>query len=126
MTDSVGSPSGWIEPPVQARTRSPTSWGACCGRRRGFWLFRPVPWRLGACAAARAAAVRGAVAGKSRSCRRSSIWAPWNLALGDHATVSHDVDLYNAARIEIGPHATVSRRAFARRRMTLITRTCRW
>jgi putative colanic acid biosynthesis acetyltransferase WcaF len=40
------------------------------------------------------------------------IWAPWNLALGDHATVSHGADLYNVARIEIGAHATVSQRAF--------------
>lgn len=40
------------------------------------------------------------------------IWAPWNLALGDHATVSHGVDLYNVARIDIGAHATVSQRAF--------------
>ena len=40
------------------------------------------------------------------------IWAPWNLSLGDFATVSHGVDLYNVDRIEIGAHATVSQRAF--------------
>ena len=40
------------------------------------------------------------------------IWAPWNLALGDYATVSHGVDLYDVDRIEIGAHATISQRAF--------------
>ncbi len=40
------------------------------------------------------------------------IWAPWNLALGDHATISHGVDVYNVAQIDIGAHATVSQRAF--------------
>jgi putative colanic acid biosynthesis acetyltransferase WcaF len=40
------------------------------------------------------------------------IWAPWNLVLGDHATVSHGVDLYSVDRIEIGAHATVSQRSF--------------
>jgi putative colanic acid biosynthesis acetyltransferase WcaF len=40
------------------------------------------------------------------------IWAPWNLVLGDHATLSHGVDLYAVGRIEVGAHATVSQRAF--------------
>lgn len=40
------------------------------------------------------------------------IWAPWNLTLGDHATVSHGVDLYCVDKIELGAHATVSQRAF--------------
>jgi putative colanic acid biosynthesis acetyltransferase WcaF len=40
------------------------------------------------------------------------IWAPWNLTLGDYASVAAGVDLYNPARIEIGAHATLSKRAF--------------
>ena len=40
------------------------------------------------------------------------IWGPWNLVLGDHATVSHGVDLYCVDKISIGAHATVSQRAF--------------
>jgi putative colanic acid biosynthesis acetyltransferase WcaF len=40
------------------------------------------------------------------------IWAPWNLVLGDCATLSHGVDLYSVDRIEIGAHATISQRAF--------------
>jgi putative colanic acid biosynthesis acetyltransferase WcaF len=39
------------------------------------------------------------------------IWAPWNLAVGEEAAVSHDVDLYCVARITIGSHATVSQYA---------------
>jgi len=39
------------------------------------------------------------------------IWAPWNLTLGDHATVSGDVDCYCVAPISIGAHATVSQYA---------------
>lgn len=43
------------------------------------------------------------------SCR---IWAPWNLTVEPEAAVSHQVDLYNIARIRIGAHATVSQYAF--------------
>lgn len=40
------------------------------------------------------------------------IWAPWNLTLGECATVSHGVDLYCVESINIGAHATISQRAF--------------
>ncbi len=40
------------------------------------------------------------------------VWAPWNLALGDYATISHGVDLYTVDQVEVGDHATVSQRAF--------------
>lgn len=75
-------------------------------------LFRPVPWFWHAprCAVLR---LFGARVGRGVQIMPSvQIWAPWNLALGDHATVSHRVDLYNVDRIEIGAHATVSQRAF--------------
>ena len=32
--------------------------------------------------------------------------------MGDYATVSHGVDLYNVDQIDIGAHATISQRAF--------------
>lgn len=75
-------------------------------------LFRPVPWFWHA---PRRLLLRlfGARVGRGAQIMPSArIWAPWNLSLGDHATVSHGVDLYSVDRIEIGAHATVSQRAF--------------
>ncbi len=75
-------------------------------------LFRPVPWFWHA---PRRALLRvfGAQVGTGAQIMPSvRIWAPWNLSLGAHATVSHGVDLYSVDRIEIGAHATVSQRAF--------------
>ena len=75
-------------------------------------LFRPVPWFWHA---PRRALLRlfGAKVGEKVQVMPSvQIWAPWNLSLGDFATVSHGVDLYDVDRIEIGTHATVSQRAF--------------
>jgi len=75
-------------------------------------LFRPVPWFWHA---PRRALLRlfGAQVGRGAQIMPSvRIWAPWNLALGDAATISHGADLYNVARIEIGAHATVSQRSF--------------
>lgn len=75
-------------------------------------LFRPTPWFWHA---PRRALLRlfGARVGRGAQIMPSvSIWAPWNLTLGDFATVSHGADLYAVDRIEIGAHATVSQRAF--------------
>ena len=75
-------------------------------------LFRPSPWFW---QAPRRGLLRlfGATVGKGVQVMPSvQIWAPWNLALGDYATVSHGVDLYCVDRITIGAHATVSQRAF--------------
>jgi putative colanic acid biosynthesis acetyltransferase WcaF len=41
-----------------------------------------------------------------------SIWAPWNLHMGEQATLGHHVDCYCVAPITIGQHATVSQYAF--------------
>jgi putative colanic acid biosynthesis acetyltransferase WcaF len=74
--------------------------------------FRPVPWFWHA---PRRGLLRlfGAKIGNHVQIMPSvRIWAPWNLSLGDCATISHGVDLYNVDRIEIGAHATVSQRAF--------------
>jgi putative colanic acid biosynthesis acetyltransferase WcaF len=74
-------------------------------------LFRPTPWfwhlprRL-------VLRLFGASVGKGVQIMPSvKIWAPWNLRLGDYATVSHGVDLYSVGKIDIGAHATVSQRA---------------
>lgn len=78
----------------------------------GLLLFRPSPWFWHA---PRRALLRlfGAQVGKHVQIMPSvQIWAPWNLALGDDATVGSGVDLYDVDRIEIGAHATVSQRAF--------------
>ena len=75
-------------------------------------LFRPVPWFWHA---PRRVLLRlfGARVGKDAQIMPSAqIWAPWNLSLGDCATIGRDVDLYDVDRIEIGAHATVSQRAF--------------
>jgi putative colanic acid biosynthesis acetyltransferase WcaF len=75
-------------------------------------LFRPVPWFWHA---PRRSLLRlfGARVGSGVQIMPSvRIWAPWNLSLGDHATVSHGVDLYDVDRIDIGAHATISQRAF--------------
>jgi len=42
----------------------------------------------------------------------AKIWAPWNLEMGDHSCLSHDVDCYCADKIRIGSHATVSQYSF--------------
>lgn len=40
------------------------------------------------------------------------VWAPWNLVMGDYSTLGEGVDCYSVARVEIGPHASVSHRVF--------------
>jgi len=42
----------------------------------------------------------------------ATIWAPWNLVMGDDSVMGDGVDCYSVARIEIGDHASVSQRAF--------------
>jgi len=39
------------------------------------------------------------------------IWAPWNLTMGEYASLSYGVDCYCVAPISIGRHATVSQYA---------------
>ncbi len=102
-TDRASCPS----PHSAANKAARALWGA-------VWrlLFRPTPrfWH-----APRRALLRvfGARVGRGAQIMPSvSIWAPWNLALGDYATVGDGADLYSVDRIEIGAHATISRRAF--------------
>lgn len=75
-------------------------------------LFRPSPW-FGHAPRRLLLRLFGARVGTKVQIMPSvQIWAPWNLSLGDCATVSHGVDLYSVDRIEIGAHATISQRAF--------------
>ncbi len=74
-------------------------------------LFRPSPWFWHG---GRRLLLRlfGARVGRGVQIMPSvKIWAPWNLSLGDFATVSHGVDVYNVACIQVGAHATISQRA---------------
>jgi len=42
----------------------------------------------------------------------ATIWAPWNLEMGDYSCLSQNVDCYCVAKIKIGAHATVSQYSF--------------
>jgi len=48
------------------------------------------------------------VTSKSRVYPKAKIWGPWNLTMGDHATIADDVDCYCVDRITIGAHTTIS------------------
>ena len=45
---------------------------------------------------------------KSRVYPRAKIWGPWNLVMGDYATLADDVDCYCVDTITIGPNTTIS------------------
>lgn len=45
---------------------------------------------------------------KSRVYPKAKIWGPWNLTMGDFATLADDVDCYCVDRISIGAHTTIS------------------
>ncbi len=86
------------------------------GRVLWFWvywlLFRPSPrflfvWRifLLRCFGAR-------VSFKARVHPTAKIWAPWNLVMGDYATLAPGVDCYCVATVSIGAHATVSQYSY--------------
>jgi putative colanic acid biosynthesis acetyltransferase WcaF len=42
----------------------------------------------------------------------AKVWAPWNLEMGDHSCLSHQVDCYCVDRIKLGAHTTVSQYSF--------------
>lgn len=77
-----------------------------------FLLFKPTPrwclnnWR---CFLLR---TFGATIGKGCKLDPScSIWAPWNLFLGDYVCFAQDVDCYNISPIHIASKVTVSQRS---------------
>ena len=51
----------------------------------------------------------GANVGKGCVVKSScEVWQPWNLTMGDYATISHNVDCYNVAPIMLGNNVSVS------------------
>ncbi|RFF29578.1 putative colanic acid biosynthesis acetyltransferase [Wenzhouxiangella sediminis] len=52
------------------------------------------------------------IAGPSYVYPSARIWAPWNLELGEHATIGENVDCYSVAKIRIGAYSTVSQYSF--------------
>lgn len=75
-------------------------------------LFRPSPkichgWRRFLLRLFGARLGRGAIIHAS-----VRIFAPWNLEMGDHASLSHYVDCYCVDRISLGAYATVSQYSF--------------
>lgn len=43
---------------------------------------------------------------------RARIWGPWNLAMGAHATIADDVDVYCVERITLGERAIISQYSY--------------
>jgi putative colanic acid biosynthesis acetyltransferase WcaF len=41
----------------------------------------------------------------------AKIYAPWNLEMGEYACIASGVDCYNADKIKIGAHSTISQKA---------------
>jgi putative colanic acid biosynthesis acetyltransferase WcaF len=78
-----------------------------------WWiLFRPTPriafgWRR------LVLRMFGAAIGRNARISPSArFWAPWNVTIGDEASIAHDVDCYSVDHVTIGDHATVSQYAF--------------
>ena len=62
----------------------------------------------------RAVILRGFGAKLGKNCHvypTARIWAPWNLAMGDHACLANDVICYSMATIRIGERTVVSQGA---------------
>ena len=45
-------------------------------------------------------------------CPKAVIWAPWNLAMAEHAAISDGADVYNPSPIAIGAFAMISQGAY--------------
>ncbi|MCC6968936.1 MAG: hypothetical protein IT434_01830 [Phycisphaerales bacterium] len=52
------------------------------------------------------------VSPRARVYPRAKVWAPWNLTMGDFATLADDVDCYCVAPITIGAHTVVSQYSY--------------
>ncbi|MEJ0099910.1 MAG: putative colanic acid biosynthesis acetyltransferase [Pseudomonadota bacterium] len=96
--------------------RPQTSFGNRCARLlwgMAYWLlFRTSPRPLHAW---RSTLLRCFGAHIGRNCHiypRVRIWAPWNLRCGDVVAIADEADIYNAWRITLGSHATISQQAY--------------
>ena len=83
-------------------------WGVCY-----MLLVRPTPrwtmhaWRRGILR------LFGAKVGKGCKIDPSArIWAPWNLVLGEYASIDGGCDIYNVAKVCIGSKAAISKQSF--------------
>jgi putative colanic acid biosynthesis acetyltransferase WcaF len=75
-------------------------------------LYRPTPKLLHAWRAFLLRAF-GAKIGKPAYIYPSSrVWAPWNLAMGDHSTLADGVDCYCVDKVTIGSYSTVSQYSY--------------
>jgi putative colanic acid biosynthesis acetyltransferase WcaF len=55
----------------------------------------------------------GATVGRrSRIYPSVKVWAPWNLSVGDYATIGPNVDCYSVSKISIGNRSTVSQYSY--------------
>ncbi|WDU64622.1 putative colanic acid biosynthesis acetyltransferase [Pseudomonas poae] len=76
-------------------------------------LFRPTPrWMLHGW---RSWLLRRFGAKVGVGCRIAptcSIWAPWNLEIGDYTAIADGVDVYAMARITLGSKVAISQRSF--------------
>lgn len=75
-------------------------------------LFRWSPRPLWAWRAFLVRCFGGQVHPSARLCQRVRIWAPWNLVMGEYATIGDDVDVYSVDRIELGAQAIVSQYSY--------------
>ena len=95
-------------------SRKPSPYSRRNQMARALWgivyvlLFRPSPrplhsWRrlLLKCFGAK-------LGRKAKVFSSASVFAPWNLTMGDYSTIAPDVDCYCAGSISIGEHSTVS------------------
>ena len=77
-----------------------------------WWtLFRPTPRILFGWRRMLLRAFGASIGRNARISPSVRIWAPWNLSVGDEASVAHAVDCYCVDRLSIGRHATVSQYA---------------
>lgn len=75
-------------------------------------LFRPSPvplygWR---CFLLRCFGARVGVGAHPYPSAR--VWAPWNLVMGEHSCLSHQVDCYCVDKVYLGPRVTVSQYSY--------------
>lgn len=75
-------------------------------------LYRPSPIALHGWRRFLLRSFGAEVGGGARPYPSSRVWAPWNLVMGEHSCLSHQVDCYCVDKIELGAHATVSQYSF--------------
>ena len=99
-------------------TKSAANWSLKVKIARVVWaLFTPLFWSLWGRLAnpARVAALRlfrARLAKKVLICGGVRVWMPWNLSMGEGATLGPGVEVYNFGMVTIGDMTTVSQYAY--------------